>query len=102
MFKKICICGVEFFAKGPAGKYCPVCQPIQKKKIQENSYRNWAAKKGLNYGAGTGNHDNHQKGEESACYSSGKNVWVAARKLLLEKIGHCERCKKDLKDASPL
>ena len=101
MFKKTCTCGVEFFAKGPAGKYCPTCAPLRKKMVAENCYRNYAVKKGLNYGAGTGNHDNHPKGKDSACYSSGKNIWVAARKILLETIGHCERCKKDLRNALP-
>lgn len=101
MYKKICTCGVEFLAKGPAGKYCNTCQPKMVKKRQENSYKNWAVKKGLNYGAGTGNHDNHPKGKDSACYSSGKNIWVAARTTLLKEIGHCERCKKDLRNSTP-
>ena len=101
MFKKICVCGVAFESTGPAGKYCATCKPIYKAAVRKGNYERSALKRGLNYGAGTGNHNNHPKGEASACYSSGKNIWVAARKTLLETIGHCERCKKDLRSSKP-
>lgn len=88
-------------AKGPAGKYCEVCAPIKREEVRKRSYKQNALARGLNYGVGTGNHNNHPKGKDSACYSSGKNVWVAARKYLLETVGHCERCEKPLHDVSP-
>ena len=98
---KICLCGKSFSPTGPAQKYCAACKLKYKAAARVGNYQRSAAVRGLNYGVGTGNHGNHPKGQDSACYSSGKNLWVAARKEILFERKCCERCGKNLLHVTP-
>lgn len=98
---KICECNTPFIPKGPAGKYCPVCAQKKKAESRRREYVKRCASKGIRIDVGTGNRLYTPKGADHPCYSSGKGEYVRARKELLETIGACERCGKDLRDASP-
>jgi len=93
---KLCACGVEFTPKGPASLRCSTCAKSSAQDAREKAYFKYAKKRGINYGAGTGNHNSHHKGKDSKCYSSGTGEYVRARVEMLAELKCCERCNKDL------
>lgn len=92
---KKCECGSMFTPTGPRSIRCESCKKIANAATREREYARRCLKKGINCGAGTGNFE-HAKGKDSKCYSTGKGEYVRARKEVLEELGCCERCGKDL------
>src|SRR5512135_1216847 len=93
--EKACsICGNIYKPTGRCSKYCPVCAPIEKRKVNRKSIHNWNIKKGIYKGTGSGSTTGI--GNKNHMYVHGKCVFDRWARERLLKLGKCERCGEQL------
>lgn len=104
MYNKICtMCNKEFTATGPAGKYCPACQEIRVVQIREEQRIRVAAERAasgkIKY-PGVGKGGAPHSGKLNPMYKHGLYVFETLRNEIKESVRYCERCRKDLLEAT--
>ena len=101
MYDKICkICGCEFVASGPAGRYCNSCGTEERKRKAREQSAKYKIKNGLVQKPGVGSGNNQKLGDEHPSYKHG---WYVADRLRVEVKNsrrYCERCTTDLLNVS--
>lgn len=100
MFKeKICkTCGNNFTPSGPGGLYCLACPRPSKGKSAEYT-REYQRRKGAAVGVGKGNSPKN-KGASHSQYKTGWTEYKKTGRQMLCELGACERCNKDLSNAT--
>ena len=100
MFKeKVCkTCGNSFIPKAPAALYC--CgQPSLSKDRQLKYRQDYCRRMGREVGVGKGNSSKH-KGVNHPAYKNGWTSYKLVGRALKNELGECQRCGKDLRDAT--
>lgn len=80
-------------------RYCGACRAVRRKRSCENSARHRAAT-GKIKKPGVGKGGNNAKGSEDGQYQTGIAKFQNTRYSIKEKRRYCNRCDKDLIDAS--
>lgn len=95
--EKTCVvCNTMYIPTGRNSKYCSVCKPAQTKLINKQAVKNWAYKKGILNGKGSGSNTGFEK--ENHMYSHGQCTFRRWAKELKESDkGFCAHCNKDLR-----
>jgi 5-methylcytosine-specific restriction endonuclease McrA len=94
---KICKeCSVVYVPKGPAQKYCSVCQPLKVKESSRRRNANQRLRDGRQVGVGSGNAQG--RGNSHHTYKNGIKGFQK-RKLDSMSAHKCERCGKDLTES---
>jgi len=103
LYNLICKCGNEFVGTGPAAKYCFTCgikaKEIQKQKSRERS-KAYKIKHNLVANPDSGSGSATGKGTANHMYKHGKYVFETLRNEIKAEIRYCERCNKDLLNAT--
>ena len=95
MYNKVCkICGCAFTSEARPTQFCAECKIVRDK---ENILRN-SLKRAKKPGVGKGG--NPLKGESNPMYKHGMYVFETLRTEIKEERRFCERCDKDLVDAT--
>lgn len=95
MYNKTCkICGCAYISEARTTQFCPECKA---QKNADNIKRN-SLKRSKNPGVGKGG--NPQKGKDNPMYKHGKYVFETLRSEIKEERRFCERCDKDLLEAT--
>ena len=92
-------CGIEVVKTGPRTNRCPECTLKHKRKIRNAWHMQDRIKKG-DPTVGLGRGGSNKKGEDNPLFKTGMGRFYAMRKEMLATIKHCERCGKDLTNAS--
>ena len=92
-------CGIEVVKTGPRTNRCPKCTLMHKRKIRNAWHMQDRIKKG-DPTVGLGRGGSNKKGEDNPLFKTGMGRFYAMRKEMLATINHCERCGKDLTNAS--
>lgn len=103
MYNKTCLCGTKFIGTGPAAKYCKSC--AEQNRLRQNEIRriqmaNYRAEHGLIKMPGVGKGGYPHKGKDNPRYKHGKYVFETLRTEIKEDRRYCERCNKDLLEAT--
>ena len=97
--KQCTICNKTYTPTGRCSKYCTECREVEYKKIQEVSQKKYLIKKGVKVGVGSGGLTG--SGKDNFYYKNGIGcVFHKLRKQIKDERRYCERCSKDLKDAT--
>lgn len=97
---RTCQCGTVYLPKGPAAKYCPACAEANSKESKRRSAQAYKIRHGLVANPGVGKGGSPTRGDNSVCYKNGIAFFMKSRRRILEERRYCERCEKDLKDAT--
>ena len=99
--KNCTICGNTYTPTGRCSKFCSICIVKHKKEkaaIDQMAYR---IRKGITKNPGIGSGGSQLKGKDSPYYKNGiGSDFSAIRKKIKTERRYCEKCSKDLKDAS--
>lgn len=105
---KNCIdCNKEFRITAPAHVLCSECKSERNKKRKElnriRAYEAWkerVIKEGRSHVIGVGKGGSNKKGSESTSWKNGISYFHKRKKELKNERRYCERCNKDLIDAT--
>lgn len=89
-------CNSLFQPTGSCAKYCPVCAPVTRLKVARAAVKNWAIKKGIFTGEGSGS----KFGIEANNYVHGRGTFLRWAKERKTSVGLCENCGKNIKEAT--
>jgi len=92
------ICQVLYLPTGSCSKYCPVCRPIETKRIRNEGVKRWGYAKGYLNGKGSGSATG--KGKANHMYTYGVANFQQYARERKATIGLCELCGKDIKHAT--
>lgn len=97
--EKACIiCGTLYQPTGRCSKFCPICAKVQHKERQKEGQMRYREKLGKPTGVGKGG--SNKKFTDHPSFLNGMGNFYALRKTMRETITHCQRCGKDLTNAS--
>lgn len=97
--KKCTECSTIYTPTGRCSKYCISCKEIKYKEIQKRSETKYRIKKGVKVGVGSGGLTG--SGKDNFYYKNGiACVFAKMRRSIKEERRYCERCNKDLIEAS--
>lgn len=91
--KSCIICNTDFIPTGNCCKVCETCRPGYQ-KLYHKHYRE------MNINTGVGKGGANKKGVEHPQFKTGMGNFHSLRRFLKESINHCQRCGKDLSEAS--
>jgi hypothetical protein len=98
--QKVCRrCGVTFDPTAPAYLYCAQCAPVQAEETARRATERAQRKKlGARYGIGSGNAQGRGPGHHT--WKNGISFFIQQGPIIKAEVRYCERCKKDLIDAT--
>jgi hypothetical protein len=92
------ICSSVYLPTGSCSKYCPVCRPIETKRVANEGIKRWGFAKGYLNGKGSGSATG--KGKDNHMYTYGVANFQQYARERKATIGLCEVCGKDIKHAT--
>lgn len=97
--KACVICGTLYTPTGRCSKYCPVCKPIESKKVQKEAIHRWSINTGKFTGKGSGSTTG--LAEQNHMFRHGQCTFRRwASELKNSNVGFCNSCGKDLRNAT--
>lgn len=96
--KNCSICNIQYQPTGSCSKYCPICRPIETKRITVESIKRWNHAKGRLNGKGSGSATG--KGKDNHMYKYGLANFQQYARERKETLGLCKECGKDIKNAT--
>jgi predicted nucleic acid-binding Zn ribbon protein len=98
--KKECsVCGNTYTPIGSCSKYCSdECKKVILRSKQKEYSARYNKKRGREVGVGSGGLT--KSGKDNFNYKTGLGIFAKLRPIIKEKIRYCERCNKDLINAT--
>lgn len=91
-------CQTTYLPTGPSQKRCPTCSRVDHLSRSRERTMRYRTRLGRKTGVGKGG--NNAKGTEDSQHVSGMSYFMKIRKVIKEEVRYCQRCSKDLIDAT--
>lgn len=94
------LCSATYTPTGPAARFCPSCSLQRKRERDRQGTARYRKKYGLIKNPGVGKGGANQRGPEDTQFKTGIAYFMKSRRRIKEERRYCERCGKDLIDAT--
>lgn len=94
------MCGNIYSPTGSCSKFCDACRPESLRLLAIKGTRDYRIRNGLIQIPGVGKGGNAMKGIQDSSYKTGIAYFQNSRKRIKDERRYCERCKKDLLEAT--
>lgn len=94
-------CDNKYTPKGPSSKFCSKCAELRRKESSRRNTNNYRLRNNMIQKPGVGSGNNQGIGSEHHSYTTGIGCdFQNRRRYIKDSIRYCERCSKDLINAS--